>query len=529
MKNLSLILAPLISLIILIGFVGYYTIPPLDDFLAHVSMGMLHSPILSHYYYYVFSITYRLLDSVIRLWTWILGDHYARVSLASYLTIIGLIFSSTYSFFLLLQRSHKRAFCLLGIISGPMFLLLHTQAFIWGVIQYTLAVFMAATSGCAVWQLNNEIRETHTITSRTLAIFIIYTILAIFSHPSAFLYLGIAWLIPLIRVVYTRQYGAKRFLFLPIVLIICAVLSIFTLFPYANNPKNMYTLSEVLVLHLKWLLDGPYILRNLIPLSQEGLFGNLIFRMCLYIPYITLISFLGFRQKSDKSKWGFLLLAQLVFQLLLDIVFVKNFGELRALMSRHWLFMDAWIFMGMGYLVHRFNPKIFKVLTYCAPLFMIAALYVLNPIYANFRSVPVEQQVEHYDNVLIKAVNEYREAHPEEAKKIVVIDYTKHPFSPYWDHYHLIPFIMMNSQKLLNNGIIIREHWYFLNRLQNQQPIRWKEDMKFSSNVVYLYWACQDYSQIRLVRETPAIFKKISENNLPKISITPLRSKPITE
>ncbi len=524
--------------LILIAFIGYYTVPPLVDFQAHVAMGMAKSPILFQYYDYEPSITYRLLDTVIRFWSFFIGNHFTYVAFASYLSALFLIISTVYAFLILQGCSYKHAFIIISILLGPLFLLLHCLPFIWGLIPYTLAVFMAATSGAALKKIHDEACFLNKLSCETTLLFSLYTFLAFFSHPAGFLYLGIAWIIPLTQMSFARQYGKKRFRFMGILSLILIGLSFFTVLLH----PDVYNIPERILHQIKWFFAGePYNFSNLIPISQEGWFENKLFRRTLtYIPIIvfillllqskknilTAIHFSVRRKRSslgsvhlvhdrrrcslqqnrklkcaEYKTWNIFLAQQLLLQFIFIIIAVSHFGEMTTLPARHWLFICAWTFMGMAALLNQCKPEIIKKVSYCSPIILAFCLYALTPLYANFRILPIEKETQHYSKVLLQSVNDYRKTHPEITNKTIVIDYAYHHIDSPWDHYHLIPFLLINSPELLNNKIVIREHWYFLNNLSNHQPIQWKRT-GLPSNIVYLDWTSETKTQITLKQKS---------------------------
>lgn len=482
----------LIASILLIVFISYYAVPPLVDFQGHVALGMINSSFLSQYYHYEFSIIYHLFDSIVRFWTFFLGNNYTLVSLACYFTLIFLIFSTVYISLILQNVSTKRAFYILAILACPMFLLLHCGGFMWGVIPYSLAVFMAVASSISLWKIHQEIIEKKTCSHQTLIIFGIYTFLAIYSHSVGFLYLGISWVIPLVHIILTKQYGKKRFLFIIVLSIILLVLALFLKLPFVNFADWINEIS----IRLQWIVSGtPYNSSNLIPHTQEGWFDYKFFRILLtFIPYITAGLLIYFRKKGDE--WSWLLSSQLIFQFILEIFIVNSFGNhtgnLLYLHSRNWLFIDAWTFLGMAYLVNQCRNKIFKRLCYVAPLLAAFCLYAVAPFYENFRSVPIEKQANHYTKILVNEVAQYRNKHPEIAKKTIVITYEHHPIDSDWFLYHLIPTLMINSPLLAKNNIVIQSHWcklYFA-------PLKW--ELPSNQKVVYLHWESETKTYVKL-------------------------------
>lgn len=481
------------AFLILITFISYYSVPPLVDFQGHLALGMVKSSFLSQYYQYEFSIVYHLFDTIVRFWTLVLGNHYTHVALVCYFSLISLIFSTVYIFLLLQGCSYRRAFDVIAILAGPMFLLLHCYGFIWGVIPYTLAVFMAAASGAIIWKINNDIRTIHTFSLKIAIVFLIYTCLAIFSHAAGFLYLGIAWIIPLIRIISTKQYSKKRFFFLIPLILIITCLAFFTQFTHFNSNALFTELSN----RMHWLLTGgPYDFSFLIPDSEVAWFANTPFRIILTaLPCIIVVLLLAFRKKGDS--WTLFLISQILFQLIFEIIVVDNFGNdqgnLRYLHARHWLFLSAWTFMGIAYLLNRCRPLLFKVLCYLSPVLMALSLYFITPLYANFRAVPIEEQANHSTQLLITAVENYRHTHPEMANKTVVIEYKSHSMRSHWNLYHLVPFLVLLSPDLAQHNIVVYAHWcqscYF-------PPLQWKTPK--ANSVVYLHWAQETNDKIKL-------------------------------
>lgn len=474
---------------------AYYAVPPLADFQGHVALGMINSSFLAHYYQYQFSIVYHLFDSIVRFWTFLLGNNYTHVSLASYFTLIFLIFSTVYISLILQNATLKRSFYITAILASPMFLLLHCGGFIWGVIPYNLAVFMAAASSVSLWKINQEILETKTCTYSTTVIFGLFTFLAIFSHAVGFLYLGIAWIIPLSCIILTKQYGKKRYWFIAVLVIILLFLSLFLKLPFSHISEWFKEVS----IRLHWILGGTsYNSSNLIPHNQEGWFENKFFRVILtFVPYMTAGLLLYFRKKENK--WTLFLASQIIFQLILEILIVNSFGNefgnLRYLHSRNWLSIDAWTFIGMAHLINQCREKTFKTWCYLSPFIASFCLYALMPLYANFRAVPIEKRVNHYTHILVKEINDYRNIHPEIAQKPIVITYNHHRIDSDWFLYHLIPSLMITSPTLAAHNIIIQAHWcqlYF-------PPERWKTPN--TNEVVYLHWKSETKNHIEFSEE----------------------------
>jgi hypothetical protein len=482
----------LVAFILLIAFISYYAVPPLADFQGHVALGMINSSFLSQYYHYEFSIVYHLFDSIVRLWTFFLGNNYTHVSLACYFTLILLIFSTVYTSLIIQNVASKRAFYIISILACPMFLLLHCGGFMWGVIPYNLAVFMAVASSVSLWEIHKEIIEEKTCSHKTLAIFGVYTFLAIYSHAVGFLYLGISWIIPIVHIILTKHHGKKRFLFIIILSVILLVLTLFLKLPFANFTDWLHEIS----LRFHWIVSGtPYNSSNLIPHNQEGWFDNKFFRIMLtFIPYVTVGLLIYFRKKNDE--WSWFLASQLILQIILEVFIVNSFGNdagnLRYLHSRNWLFIDAWTFIGMAYLINQCSNTFLKGLCYAAPLLATLCLYAVLPFYANFRSTPIETRANHYTKLLIKEVNQYRSKHPEIAQKPVIITYNHHRIESDWFLYHLIPTLMINSPALAANNIVIQSHWcklYFA-------PLKWQSPSKQA--VVYLHWKSETTTQVKL-------------------------------
>lgn len=496
-KNL-IVGSSFLSFFILIYFVSYYTIPPLVDFQAHVALGMVGNSLLSFYQYQP-SITYRLLDTIICFWHFILGDHYARVDLASYLSTLVFIFGSFYIFCRwLLDSVSSKAFCIIAYLSGPVFLMLHTTLFIEGVIPYTLAVFMAALSGAALWKIDNDIAtQPLKIVYINIIIFLMATLLAIYSHLAGFLYCALAWIVPAIRVFFIKK---NRWIRIGYLLFLVALLCGTAL--WINHPIGPdQNTSEPLLSQLRnfslptpleridWLLSGgPYQLDKLISTDQQGLLGNEALRILLTgTPFLVLLICACLLKKAirtEKNHWGLFFIAQLFLSFLLIVFILPNkLGELRTFYSRHWIFIIAWTSMSMIYLLHQVPFSMLKKGCYWAPLLTGLCCFVLNPLYANFRQMPIEKVASDYTHRLLKAVNSYKEQHPELNNKNIIIDYNiRNIGNKAWRQYHIVPFIMMLSPKLIHQHIIIREHWGNLEHL----PITWKTQSP--SSAVYLRW-----------------------------------------
>lgn len=509
--NNSKLLVSILSIsafILLFIFISYYRVPPLVDFQAHTAMGMISGPIFQFYQYQP-SIIYRLFDSLIRFWCWLLGNHYARVAMASYGSVLILIFSTVYAFCLLYSPSKNRAFYITAILAGPIFLSLHCALFIWGVIPFTLSVFMAMASSVALWQWDQEIIESTQIipfikkgTRSTKICFLVYTLLAIFSHLAGLLYLAIAWTIPAARLLFIKKYRWQRIGLMTVLFISWLLLVLFTqpsnsdsLFSQLHLPTLNHSLKR-----FSWLLSGaPYLSDYLISKQHEGLLGNQLFRILLtWIPFMVTFLLAKFILLKKNNHWSILLLSQLILQLfLLIFILPDRLGELNILYSRHWLFIEGWTFLGAAYLLQQQPLFTLKKLSFLAPVLMALCCFILLPIYANFRQTPIEKTASHYAQLLVQATKTYQQEHPELKDKTIIIDYQEHNIAhKAWHAYNLLPFIMILSPQLINNHIMIREHWQFSQHI----PIHWKAQSPLTTQ--YLRWKSDTKDNITLESES---------------------------
>lgn len=507
---------PLIAIAILIAFICYYSIPPLVDFSPHVVMGMMADQPLK-YYHYQSALTYRLLDSIIRFWTLIFGAAFLEIALASYLTVIFLIISMCYSFCLLLGMSFLRALCTIGIILGPVFLFLHTTHFIWGLIAYTLAVFSATISAVSLWCLESELILAGRVKLQTTIIFLAYTLLAIFSHIGGFLYLAIAWSIPLLRLIKIKKARLKLLTLLAVLTVLIIPLFLLAwhqvisgfvddIFAPLIAMKNLYFLKILLYSRAYWWLSGgPYSMNGLVPASELGLFGiQQVTQLLTFAPFIVaftlIISFLN--KRPQKNILLTLIILELILAITIDLFLPFNWWNLLGIYSRHWLFICAWMFIGIIYLLSNVSNRTFHILCYLSPLLVLIACYILTPLYSNFRRIPIESVASTYSNQLLNAVSDYRQNHPESASKDIIVSYFPTMVNtgrPQWRQYSVVPFIMMLSPQLSRNKIYIKEHW--LTPIYPHLPIFWKEPEK--SNAIHLVWD-------RSVNQTDIILSKRS-------------------
>lgn len=471
----------LVSLGLLIAFISYYQVPPLMDFMGHVALGMIHGVSC---YQYQFNLTYFLLDAIVRFWYFFMGNHFAHVALASYLSVIFLFFSSIYSFCLLQNIPHQRTWCILGILAGPVFLLLHSTMFICGIIPFILAVFMAATSSVALCCMD-EAWVTQTSSKKAGYLCFIYTSLAILSHPAGFLYLAIAWIVPAARILFIRAHRQQRFFYFLAIYIILMI-SFFVINAHHINilmtQFNAVFLSFDPLVRLHWLFSNvPYDLSFFVPTQESGLFAYQAFGLLLMLASYTIVLLLCLKKTTAITTF---LIAQIILQILLMCVLPTKWGELTALFVRHWLFVCAWLFMGMAYLCHQCRPRTFHILCTLSPILTIGCCALLMPLYANFQLHAIEKTAHHYAHILFQSIQQFKENHPEIANQTIVIDYDGHcmPFQHTWRHDTMIPFLMILSPELIQHHITIRHAWYqddhILTHWQAQPPL----------STAYIHW-----------------------------------------
>ena len=492
-----LFINPLISITILIGFICYYTVPPLVDLQGNVVMGMIRGDLLK-YYNYQPALTYRLLDIIIKYWAFVFDHVFQEVILATYLTIIFLILSVSYSFCILLGMSLSRSLCAIGIIVGPIFLLLHTTHFIWGVVAYLLAVFAATASTVAFWYLESELILTGRIKIQTAIIFAIYTMLAITSHLGGFLYLAIGWSIPMLRIITINQYRLKLF---GLLMAFMSILLPFFFYAWRQTAAgfldvilrpiidltNPWYVMVIVHHRIGWLLTGgPYFINHLVPMQDLGIFGlQQTHQLLTAIPL--LIIFLLLIIPRTMNQFSILIISELMLAIGIELFLPFNCWNLIGIYSRHWLLICAWTFIGMLFLLHITSNKKFDLLCLLSPMFVIVACYILNPLYSNFRSMPIEVVADVYSNKMLHAVSAYRKNHPESIAKDITITYYPNMINigrPGWKQYHLVPFLMLLSPALINNKIFIKEHWLISSF--PHMPIAWNEKKKFDA--VQLLW-----------------------------------------
>lgn len=489
-----------LTLAILISFISWYTIPPLVDFQAHLSLGMLdlQGP-LSEYYQYHPGLTYRLFDTIIRFWTLIFGRHYASVALASYLSFLFILISTLYTFFLLIDVSYRKAFYLTTILLAPFFLLLHSLIFVWGFMPFILAVFMAIPSSIALWQTDTQLINAKQIDPKLLTIFSLYTFLSIYSHPAGFLFLGIACLPSIARLIVVKNNRVKRFYYCSIIFAILLILLGLTFFwgnilSTQNFPSHVLQEFTSLQFHffhrMQYFLLGNCYDLSLLFITQAdlGLFGTLFIKVLLSVIPFLIFYVLFFYHSKNSHFLHFLITIQLAFALIMFFVVPSHLGELVFLDHRYWQFVIGWTIMGMAYLLYQVSEKNFRILCLFSPFFISIVCYILMPLYANFRHVPIEKVAHHYTKSLLKTAQQYRLEHPETSNETLVISFLHpHPIGKAWYQYHLVPFIMLLSPELANQKIIVREHWFQAphlsvgwrsGNLSEKLYFRWKSETK---------------------------------------------------
>lgn len=500
-----------VALLILITFISWYTIPPLCDLLAHVSIGMLSfegetGKVLAQYYHYQPSLTYQLLNNIIHVWTFLLPNNYANIVLVTYLSVLFLLISTIYGFFILLKKTYLHAFYLTVIMLGPVFLLLHSLAFILGLLPFILAVFMSVFSAVALWCLDKEIVDEQKMHNKTLGLFVVYTLLTIYSHPSGFLLLGINWIIPALRLVCIHQERKKRlFLWGWLAGIICYVFLFTMSFGRPLGQKNTWSALAVsthtlshMTDRLHWLITGgPYHLSRLnISMVDQGFFGLMITKILLTcVPLIIVCSLFFLVRKKDKN-FPLLIIAQLIFAFILLMLLPKKVGQLNVLCYRYWIVLSSWSFMGVAYWLSKASENCFRRLCYCSPIFVILSCYLLMPLYAKFRQAPIENIARHYTQVLIHEVKIYRQAHHTDTDIVIDSNFHQHTMKVMggeWLHYYLLPFLMFTSPALLEQRIIIRENWSNDAHL----PISWTQQPIFS-NTLCFHWGQETVHTIML-------------------------------
>lgn len=502
-----------LAFFILIGFLHFYPIPPLADFQAHVVFGMLKlKGTLGQYYEYRFSLTYRLLDDIIRFWAMLFQKNYAHIALYSYLTILFFIASTIYSFCILLKLSYQRAFCVTAVVFGPAFLLLHSLSFYWGLIPFTLAAFSAIPSATALWCLDDEIIHFEKNHRKTLTIFLVYTFFTIYSHPFGFIFLAIAWMPSVLRLFFIRKPSLKRQSFW--IILFCGIFCFSFIVISLGNPLGHRNSLGNLIFQLKissipcsdlskrlhWLITGgPYKVFKFLFLSTELEAGLLRFQALhviqSLIPIVTFF-FLFFLMLKKEKNLVILLTVELFLAFAIVIFIPKYLGQIGHANYRCWLYLSAWTFVSLAFIMNRCSEKIFNFLCLSSPLLMAFSCYLLMPLYAEFQETPLSMVAKHYTPILIKEVKAYRQSHPEVAHDIVIIDDRFHPHTigKPWLHYYLVPFFMLPSSDLTRENIIIREDWYNDAHL----PIGWKSPPMIMRQITYLHWGKETPNTIML-------------------------------
>lgn len=479
------ILISLLSLVILVGFITYYMVPPLHDFQNHVALGMVKGSVLSQYYVYQPALTYRLLDTIVRFWSMFAGYNFAVLALLSYLTSLLLIFSTICVFLYFLNLPLSRILYCVAILAGPIFLLLHSASFLAGGIPFILAAFMASASSIVLWSLDKEIIN-HAQRRKTFILFAAYTILAIYSHPAGCLFLLLSWLVPALRFVLIKGERKKRFVLFAVVFLVVIMAGYFG--SSASNTEVHSTLYTLFLNSIKLsgeriqllFIGGAYV-ELIQTLTSNSLTAKIIGIGFSLVTYLVLVSLL-FCVFIKKNR-GLLVLAtsQLIFFLIIDL-FVPNgnWGEFQGVPFRFWMLVSAWTFMGMAYVINKFPDHLFKIICCLSPLGVALSCAILQPLYSANRQMPIENIAAQYSHYLYNAVTTYREKYPEMAKKkVIVVDFPDH-----WGLHTTVPFLMVTSPELVNNNIFIKHRWTFADHL----PLGWKEGNNHDPHNFLLNW-----------------------------------------
>jgi hypothetical protein len=482
--------ASLLAFSVIIIFVSFYKTPPLVDLHSHVSLGMIHGELFKYYFYHP-GFSYRFFDSIIRFWNLLLHSHHHwKVALFSYLSVLFFLFFSIYLFCRLNKQDRGTSLLITGILAGPTFLLFHTMHFFYGSIPFLLAVLASVLSSTALWALDSNWVATGKIKLYPLNLFIISTALAIYSHLAGFIYLAMTWSIPVIHGFLIKEKRLQRLsaLFL-IVLIMLSMAWLCSHNTHSANKIFEYHFDPLRT-RLQWLSSGgPYNAFELIPHNELGFLKKEKYRYLLTtVPYACLyflicrlyISALLGRLKKEPILWFISL--ELILAISLVIIAPTEWWSLGQFFSRQWMCVVAWTLFGMAYFLSLLPTHVLRRLVYTAPVFALSACLLLQPIYANFQKLPLEDAANDYAHQLLIAVNNYKKQHPETMNKTIVIRYLPNVIYRDWVHYITIPFIAMHSKALLQHHIIIQEHWYLMPWL----PISWQEEKM--RNAIYLDW-----------------------------------------
>ncbi len=452
------------SLLMTLFFLIKFPISPYTDLIALINL-VFASNTLHPYYQFSLSPTYMGFQIMVTIIQYFFGNNliFSCIFFTYFMFLFLLI--SQYFFSSFLKNNNYYLFC---IISPITFLLMNTSLFVTGTFPFIISSWIAIIA--LFLYLKYFILSEDTNNSSFIKYIILSISLAFFSgfmHPIGIELYLLGMIFFVFLHLFNKKQEIKRYLLLLMPIILLSVYNYISLNYYKQISQDIFQISNIfnfdITERIFWIYNGGgYNTAYLFP-ERINVIEQFITNFLGFLPFICLIFliivFLSGKNQEKGIKTVLLFMIYMEFLTCLGILILSDsIGSLCIVRTRLYALATPFILFTIYHFLNMIKFKNTNFFLIIGPFLMFIILISFIPVYsASQEIIPFSNDLSDtlYQN--ITDIRSHLSDREREFPIILTVDMGK--FGTGYHLYMIVPFIMANEKRLVNENIIILCPW----------------------------------------------------------------------